>query len=180
MSNDGQLLQNLSRLEELVQQFESAADPQWHAAAVEMVRLLMDLYGTGMERILDIVSNSGAAGSDIMNRFSRDQLVSQLLMLYDLHPVDLQTRVNEALDKVQPLLQSHGGDVELLSVEHSHVRLRFRRTHDGHSCSVQTVRTLIEDAVCECASDINGLEIVGLEEAGPPSRLVPLEMVPLR
>ena len=39
-----------------------------------------------------------------------------VLLLYGLHPHPIETRVRQALDKVRPYLDSHGGNVELLSV----------------------------------------------------------------
>ena len=41
-------------------------------------------------------------------------MVSQLLMLHGLHPSTFPRAIGQALDKVRPLLHSHGGDVELL------------------------------------------------------------------
>ena len=43
-------------------------------------------------------------------------MVGGLLMLHGLHPLDLETRVRQALDQVRPYLRSHGGNVELLGV----------------------------------------------------------------
>ena len=52
-----------------------------------------------------------------------DPLVATLLMIHDLHPVPLEARVAEALERVRPYMESHGGDVELLE-------LRGRRRPD--------------------------------------------------
>ena len=63
----------------LVHDLETIADPASRAAAKELVQLLMELHGTGLERILEIVFQSGDAGSRIMDDLGQDQLVSSLL-----------------------------------------------------------------------------------------------------
>ena len=40
--------------------------------------------------------------------------MASLLLIHDLYPVPLETRVLEALDTVRPYMESHGGNVELL------------------------------------------------------------------
>ena len=57
-----------------------------------------------------------------------DELVAHLLLVHDLHPVDVETRVAQALEEVRPYLGSHGGDVELLGVEDGVARLRLGGT----------------------------------------------------
>ena len=49
-----------------------------------------------------------------MDGLVSDDLVSSLLLLHGLHPVDLRTRVQQALDKARPFLYDHGSQVELL------------------------------------------------------------------
>ena len=41
--------------------------------------------------------------------------MATLLLIHDLHPVPLEHRVQDALDSVRPYMESHGGNVELLS-----------------------------------------------------------------
>ena len=45
-----------------------------------------------------------------------DPLVAMLLLIHDLHPVPLEDRVHRALEQVRPYMESHGGNVELLSL----------------------------------------------------------------
>ena len=84
--------------------------------AEELVRLVTDLYGAGLERLLDIVYESGRLDAEVLDALAADELVASLLLVHDLHPYDVRTRVQRALDGVRPYLGSHGGDVELLGV----------------------------------------------------------------
>jgi len=63
----------------------AAASPAVQARTEELVRLLMQLYGGGLERILSIVDEAGAA-DPIFSRLVADDLVATLLTLHDLHP----------------------------------------------------------------------------------------------
>ena len=84
----------------LVHDLETIGDPASRAAAKELVQLLMDLHGTGLERILEIVFQSGDSGARIIDELGQDQLVSSLLVLYGLHPDELQTRVERKLQQI--------------------------------------------------------------------------------
>jgi hypothetical protein len=94
--------QRLEQLDGLIQAIESFADPAARANAREAIQMLMELHGAGLERILEIVAVGDAPAGAIIDRFARDDLVGSLLLLYGLHPLDLDTRVRQALDKARP------------------------------------------------------------------------------
>ncbi|CAN5256890.1 hypothetical protein BH18ACT9_BH18ACT9_01960 [soil metagenome] len=100
--------------------------------AEELVRLVADLYGAGMERILDIVYEAGGLDEEVLASLAADDLVASLLLVHGLHPYDVGQRVELALEGVRPYLGSHGGDVELLGVrDDGVVRLRLLGSCDG-------------------------------------------------
>ena len=84
--------------------------------AEELVRVVTDLYGAGLERLLDIAYESGRLDDELLGLLADDELVASLLLVHGLHPYDVRTRVERALEGVRPYLGSHGGDVELLTV----------------------------------------------------------------
>ncbi len=164
----------MQRIEELIGKIETMADPEARTAAVELVQSLMDFHGSGIERMMELVAEAGEAGSAIFESFARDSLVGSLLLLYGLHPVDVETRVMQALDKARPLLDSHGGDVELLGVDEGVVRLRFRGSRKGCPSSALTLKLTIEEAIYAVAPDITAIESEGLVEQPSPTGLVQL------
>ena len=107
----------IAAIDELVQRLETAADPATRAASQELVRALMELHGAALERMLARSGRNGAAGGTIVDQLARDEVVASVLLLYDLHPVDLETRVRGALEKSRPYLKSHGGNVELVAID---------------------------------------------------------------
>ena len=79
------------------------------SAAEELVRLVVDLYGAGLERLLEIVYDAAGSTTELLGRLAADDLVASLLLVHGLHPDDVGDRVERALDDVRPYLGSHGG-----------------------------------------------------------------------
>jgi len=164
----------VQKIGEFVQQIEAIADPATRAGAKELLQLLMDLHGAGLERMLEIVFQSGEAGSQIIDNLGRDPLVSSLLILYGIHPEELQTRVERKLEQIRSKLHKMGAEVQLLSAEDGNVRVRI--AVDGHACgsTTRTVQTTVEDAIYEAAPDLKTLVIEGAKEK-VASGFVPLD-----
>jgi Fe-S cluster biogenesis protein NfuA len=156
----------LQRIEELVHTLEACVDSGVSSSAVELMRSLMELHGAGIERILEIAFESGSHGREIIDRFAVDDLVAQLLLLYDLHPQGLETRTNRALEDVRPHLHSHGGNVELLGVVDGVIKLRLHGNCNGCPSSAETLQHLIEQAIYEAAPDAKAIEVEGSQTNG--------------
>jgi Fe-S cluster biogenesis protein NfuA len=186
------LPQGMDRIEELVARLEAASDASLRADAMALVQLLLDLHRQGLARILELAGQNGtgpneagqngagpngAGGSGLIQRLGADECVAALLMLHDLHPVDLSTRVEQALEKVRPLLRSHGGDVELTGLADGVVQLKLEGSCHGCPSSTLTLRNAIEEALFEFAPDITRLEVSGVVEEPPASGFVPLEAI---
>jgi Fe-S cluster biogenesis protein NfuA/nitrite reductase/ring-hydroxylating ferredoxin subunit len=146
--------------------------------AEELVRLVADLYGGGLERILDILYDLGRLDDAALDALVSDELVSSLLLVHGLHPYDVTTRVENALEGVRPYLGTHGGDVELLEVTpEGVVRLRLLGSCDGCPSSSVTLSLAVEGAVEAAAPEITSIEVEtsdggGAADSGP---LIPVE-----
>jgi len=160
-SDDRQLRERLRRVEGLLQEVEQFKDPQARAKTKEAVQVLLDLHGAGLERILERIAATGDAGLALIDSLAKDDLISSLLLLYGLHPIDLETRVRQALEKVRPYLHSHGGNVELLGLAEGVVHLRLQGSCHGCPSSAMTLKTTIEEAIMEMAPDAAGIEVEG-------------------
>jgi Fe-S cluster biogenesis protein NfuA len=187
------------RVERLLEQLRAGPDPRTAVVAEELVRCLVQLYGAGLERIVAMVGPE--RGQDLCG----DALVESLLLVHDLHPLDADTRIRQALDRARPGLGSHTGDLDYLGIDGAgvaHVRL----TGGGQGCrsSAGTARQAIETAIQDAAPEVTGVEVEvatpappllritrrpglgepsprpGLGEPSPsvPSRLVPSRCVP--
>jgi Fe-S cluster biogenesis protein NfuA len=160
-SDDRQLRERLRRMEGLLQEVEQFKDPHARAKSKEAVQVLLDLHGAGLERILERIAATSEAGLALIDSLAKDDLISNLLLLYGLHPVDLETRVRAALEKVRPYLHSHGGNVELLGIPDGVVHLRLQGSCHGCPSSAMTLKSTIEEAIMEMAPDAAGIEVEG-------------------
>ncbi len=163
--------QQFGRIEELIGKLEKATDPAARATAKELVQLLMDIHGAGLERMMEIVSRSGAVGMEIIDHFGKDEVARNLLLLYGLHPVDLDTRVAEALETVRPYLRSRDANVELIGIAAGVVSVRL--TGNAHGCTATTLKTAIEEALYNEAPDLVSVS-VETEAAPTTSVFIPL------
>ena len=166
------------RLERLVQEIDALPSGRARDSAVEIVQELMDLHSAGLERILDMVHDSPVGGQALIDRLAEDTLVSNLLLLHDLHPVSLDERVNKALASVRPYLGTHGGNVELLGLQDGVAHLRLQGSCHGCASSAVTLKLAIEQALNDLAPDLNGIEVEGVVEEKP--RVMPPGFIPLQ
>lgn len=130
-------------------------------AGEELVRLLMRFYGAGLEKILTIAR--AGAGDAIVHRLASDPLVGGLLALHDLHPVDLRTRIESAMQVAKRKLGSHASDAELLGIDPDGT---VRVTLGAGGCGAETVRQIVEEEVAAAAPDAAGVSFVEAEK-GP-------------
>ena len=165
MSNGKNLRAAGDRIDGLLQELGTVADPRVRANAEELVRLLMELYGSALARILEIVDDTGPA-IEIYDRLAADDLVASLLVLHGLHPLNVETRITHALDRVRPYLGSHGGDVKLLGVTDGVVRLRLEGSCHGCPSSTATMKLAIEKAIAEAAPEMARIEVEGTNQFG--------------
>ncbi len=161
--------ERVARIEELVQRLDSSSDPAMRATAKELVQSLMDLHGAGLERIIEIVSEApGEAGAGLVESLGHDELVSSLLVLYDLHPEDFETRAHRALDKVRPMLRSQDARLDAIQIGENTVRARI-----GGAFSEQ-VKTAVQQALMETVPDAIEVVIEGTPSTRVASGFVPL------
>jgi Fe-S cluster biogenesis protein NfuA/nitrite reductase/ring-hydroxylating ferredoxin subunit len=153
------------RIEALLQEFGAVADLRVRANAEELVRLLMELYGSALARILEVIDDAASA-HEIFDRLAADDLVASLLVLHGLHPLNVETRIVRALDRVRPYLGSHGGDVKLLGVKAGVVHLRLEGSCHGCPSSMVTMKLAIEKAIEEAAPEVVRIEVEGASSSG--------------
>lgn len=166
--------EKIRRLGALVGELDQAPGPGSGVAALELVQLLMEVHGTGLERMMEIVFSAGPAGAALVDQLGQDPVVRNLLLLYSLHPEHLETRVLKALDAAGARLRKFDAEVELVSVEDGAVRLRLRTS--AHSCGSTTknLKAMVEESIFDQAPDLTSLEILASEEENG-SGFVPLE-----
>ena len=153
------------RVETLIAELRTQAGPGAAATAEELVSCLVELYGAGLATIIEVVSENGP---ELMDKLVADPLVESLLLVHDLHPLEVSARVRRAVEEVLPQLGSHAGDVEYLGLDDAGV-LRLRLEQRG--CSADTVRDLISKAVAAAAPEAAGVDIELVQPPAEPTLL---------
>src|SRR4051812_36980117 len=168
--DDQEARARVGQIEAMLEDIEALPDPVAQARCTEVVSALLDLYGEGLARIVERMPQPQA--------LVEDELVAHLLLLHGLHPVPVEARVHGALEEVRPYLQSHGGNVQLISLQEGVVRLRLEGSCSGCPSSAATLSLAVEEAVRKAAPEIEGIEAVdeqpaanggGLIELAPPA-----------
>jgi len=151
----------VARVEELTARVEELADPDARELADDLAAAVVQLYGEGLERIF------AALAPEVRAHLAEDGVVASLMLIHGLYPIDVETRVREALDSVRPYLESHGGDVELLGIADGVARLRLEGSCSGCAASQSTLELAIERALQETAPDLLGIDVEGVVAAAP-------------
>jgi len=152
------------RVEKLLAELRSHGGPQVAATAEELVGCLVELYGAGLAEIVRILGEDAEAGARLLGALAADPLVESLLLVHDLHPVEVRIRVERALEAVMPRLGSHAGHAEFLGVDDEGV-VHLRLERGGHGCnsSAGAYTTAIEQAVAAAAPEAAGVDIEVVE-----------------
>jgi Fe-S cluster biogenesis protein NfuA len=159
------------RIEQLLDELQATADPRSYDRACELLRLVSDLYGGGLTRVVELVSEQAPG---LLGALVDDELVASLMLVHGLHPETLEERVQTGLAQVRPLLAAHAGDVELLGIDAvaGAVQLRLLGSCDGCPSSSVTLQMAVERAITESAPEIVRIDVV--EPARPPRVAVAL------
>ena len=148
--DDHEARERVAQVEALLDETEALPDPAAREHCLDLVAALLDLYGEALERLVAQMPEPG--------RLAHDELVSHLLTVHGIHPVPVEARVLGALEEVRPYLQSHGGNVELVSLREGVVRLRLEGSCSGCPSSAATLSLAVEDAIRKAAPEVEGIE----------------------
>jgi len=175
-----------ARLEALLLDLNAWPDAAARARAAGMLGTLMEFHGAGLRRVLLHLEEADPGGR-IMESLVRDDLIASLLLLHNLHPDDLESRIRRALVAASPILSRHGAEAELAELA-DHTTPRIRLSFGAGACrsSRAAARLLVERAVQAAAPDA---EQVVLQENTPspmqrsaflPASSITLNSQPLR
>jgi len=141
------------RVDQLLEQLRRGPDPRAALVAEELARDLVRLYGAGLERIVATV------GPQRTRELCADPLVESLLLVHDLHPLDADTRVRRALDRL-----GWAGEARYDGIDDGGVaRIRLA---GGSGCR-SSARAAIGAAIRDAAPEVTDV-VVEIEAAPPP------------
>jgi Fe-S cluster biogenesis protein NfuA/nitrite reductase/ring-hydroxylating ferredoxin subunit len=169
---DGDINAYGERLQKLLAQVEALPYPGAKELIQDCMESVLGFYGAALKRILQVVSEDGSEGRKVFRNLIRDDVVKGILLIHDLHPLNLEARLLEALDKVRPYLKSHGGNVELISLENNVARLRLQGTCQSCASSSVTLELAIRHAIEQACPDLVHFEVEGVAQDKSAASLV--------
>ncbi|RJT28880.1 hypothetical protein D3227_33270 [Mesorhizobium waimense] len=126
-------------------------------SAVEAYRrAIEDLNGEALRRLVKALKEEPAALA-AMKQAVTDEVVYAVLRRHNILKPSLSERVEAALDGVRPMLASHGGDVELVSVRPPAIEVRFVGACDGCPASALTFHAGVKKAIEEACPEITDI-----------------------
>jgi Fe-S cluster biogenesis protein NfuA len=164
VATDSEFQEQVQQLGKLIMQFDQMQESPQKNICKELVQLLMDVHGAGLARMMEIIFESRDPGPLIVDKLGNDTITSSLLLLYSLHPDDLETRVDRALENMRARLRKISCSVDLASIVEGAVQVRVSTSGHGCGSSTKDVRAIVEEGIYELAPDVVSLEIFGLEE----------------
>lgn len=135
---------------------------------------LLDLHHGALERMVEIVADQ-ADGEKTLREFGDDPLVSAVLMIHELMPQRLETRVEVAIETAREKLQIYGADVEIVSIKNGVARLKLIGGTSTGNISTSLLKSEIEQAVNNIAPDLLDIEYEDLIASPKPVNLVQIQ-----
>ncbi len=123
---------------------------------VERVEELLDwvdaVHREGLGRLIEMVRSW--RGEIFLESVARDEITGTMLRAYQLGEgldpeaeAEVEKAINAAMAEIKPLVESHGGDIEVVSVEDGVVRVRMKGTCNGCASSSATLTYGLEAAL---------------------------------
>lgn len=156
VSDADRLLAVGERIERVLEHGDPAR-PVARDEARDLLRLVTDLYGAGLERLLAIAEETGALDDALLSRLAADPLIGSLLLVHGLHPDSVEQRVSRALEELRPRLERHEVDVEADVAGDGTIRLRVTGAGGCVSTSaglIDLVRAAVEEAAPDAAVEV--------------------------
>ena len=169
----------MARIDELVAGLQEV-DPAARSLAEELLGEVLALHSDALTATLRLLRAQPDGSEVALGALAADELVRSVLLIHDLHPEPLTARVEAALESVRPMLHGHKGDIELLGIDDTVVRLRLAGACDGCASSELTMKAAVETALYAAAPELTGVEVESASAAPHPAPafdcLVPLQM----
>jgi Fe-S cluster biogenesis protein NfuA/nitrite reductase/ring-hydroxylating ferredoxin subunit len=156
-------LRDIERFEAIVGGWDDS-----HQAAVTAYRGALEaLHKEAFRRLIAGIKGEPAALA-AMRHAASDEVVYAVLRHLELVKPSLHERVEQALARVRPMLASHGGDIELVTVQPPDaIQVRFLGACDGCPASTLTFIAGVKKAIEESCPEITRIDQVkGLMNGG--------------
>ncbi len=151
------------RISELAQALLDHPDEAVAAQVSELLDWYDLFHRDGLGQLIDMIRTW--RGEIFLESVGRDALAGTLLDFYDLgeNPevdAEAEKAVAAALEEVRPIVESHGGELEVTSIADGVVKVRMKGTCDGCPSSSATLTYGVEAALREGWPNFRRMEVL--------------------
>lgn len=179
MSDEGEVDDELTyagvwgQIEELAQELFAHPDPAVVSEVEELLDWVDVFHRDGLGRMVEMVRDW--RGEIFLNSVAGDEITSVLLAVYGLGEgeelsAEAAAAVDAALAQVRPLVESHGGALEVDSIKDGVVALRMLGTCDGCPSSSATLTFGVEVALREHWPNFRRLDLLDPPAEADPAK----------
>jgi nitrite reductase/ring-hydroxylating ferredoxin subunit len=163
------------RIAQLLEELRTRTSPHAWTQVDELLRTVLDLYGRALGRVVDIASGDGSA-DELRAKLIADPLLTSLLVLHGIHPVDTRSRIERVLDRARKSLGPQTIAAAFVSLDDDGgLRLRLEGSGRSHASTLAAVQGAIERAIAEAAPEVTRIDFEGMSgSADRPVALVQL------
>lgn len=149
------------RISALAQELMEHEDPEVAGRVTELLEWYDAFHRDGLGQLVEMVRNW--RGEIFLESVDRDPIAGTLLEFYDLGEgpnakADAEQAVAAALEEVRPIVESHGGSIEVANIADGVVKVRMMGTCDGCPSSSATLTYGVEEALRKHWPDFRRLE----------------------
>ena len=160
-------------IEALTEELLSCPDAEVVAQVEELLDWVDVFHRDGLGRLVEMIRSW--RGELFLNSVANDDVTGTMLATYGLGEgpgleAEAAEAVETALAKVKPLVESHGGAIEVDSVADGVVTVRMLGTCDGCPSSSATLTYGVEEALREHWPNFRRLELVDAPDEVDPAK----------
>ncbi len=151
------------RISALATELINHEDPLVAERVTELLEWYDVFHRDGLGQLVEMIRSW--RGEIFLESVDRDPIAGTLLEFYDLGEgpnakADAEEAVAAALEEVRPIVESHGGSLEVASIADGVVKVRMKGTCDGCPSSSATLTYGVEEALRKHWPDFRRLEQV--------------------
>ncbi|MGV9709954.1 NifU family protein [Gordonia sp. NPDC003424] len=171
-------------MEELAQAVDTAsaavADlPPEHRATAEQLRDALDALNKAALTTIVRELRDDDRGRELLFDMVDDPVVRLAMMVHGIIRPDPLTAARQAAATVAPLIDSHGGRIEVVRVDERVAYVRLSGACDGCSMSAQTLHDTVTEAIVAAVPAIDAVELVP-DEPTTTQTFIPLGDITIR
>lgn len=158
----------------------SRLEPEARAVADELAGALDDHHAAVLRTIVTRL-RADDRGRELLYELVDDPEVHASLVKAGIVRPSLAMRAMQVLEGLRPYITSHGGDVELVRIEHGIAYVRLLGACQGCGSQTATLRDLVAEGLLEHVPELHEVREATPERTGEPvSTLIPVSAIAVK